>query len=463
MTPPLPPDPEEPPPYHWLRRGLIAAACLLLALLALRLAAGWVADRRLTAHEAALRAAGHLATAEDLNDPPLPDGQNAAYFYRRAAAAIAYTAAQREVLPNYYAFVPTAANLPLRRAAVARNRQPLADLRTARTLGVDWGIAYHRPLLSLRFAYVNRQVDLGILLITAANVAAADGDSAEAVERVFDSLRLADAQWEPTFTGHQVGAQMLELTAGGVQSLLPFLTIGGADQSTPSPAGRAVDRGRLLELIRDLLDDGPQRRGAARAYQGDQVFFDSFMLDLADEGWLLRPAFHAAAAGALPWDPQLERALTQPTAATVGAFQAVDPPPAGPGDLQQLFAPPLTRDVIHDQRAAADRRLAAVALAVRLYQTDHAGRLPDALADLVPADLPAVPADPFRPDGGPLGYAPAFAVMPPALPNSPRFPPFPSPRLYSVGADGLDAGGAGDPTDRWDRTSPDAPFLLSPN
>ena len=462
MTPPLESTPEEPPPYRWLRRGLLATACLLLALLALRLAAGWAADRRLAAHEAALRTAGHLATPEDLNDPPLPDGQNAAYFYRRAAAAITYTPAQEAVVTAYNAPPPTAANLPLRRAAVVRNRQPLADLRTARTLGVDWGIVYRRPLFPVIFRYWNDQRDLARLLCAAAGVAAADGDSAEAVERVIDSLRLADAQWGPLNSSHGIGTWIVQRTADEVQALLPTLTIKGAGVSpTTSPTGLAVGRGRLLELIHDLLDEGPQRRGAVRAYQGNHVFNDDYMQCLADEGWLLSPAFNAAATDLLPWDRQLERAAERPTASTVGALQALNVPELGPADFQRMFASGWMW-VARDQRAVADRRLAAVALAVRLYQTDHAGRRPAALADLVPAYLPAVPADPFRPDAGPLGYAPAFAPTPPPPPNPSGPVPPPSPRLYSVGADGLDAGGAGDPSDRWGKSSSDAPFLLAP-
>ena len=336
-------------------------------------------------------------------------------------------------------------------------------MRTARTLRVDWGIPYHRPLFSVILDYVIYQKEVPRFLLAAAGVAAADGDSASAVECLFDSLRLADAHWGPLNSCHMIGTWIIQLTADEVQAVLPVLTIRGTDGSpTTSPTDRAVGRDRLLELIRDLLDEGPQRRGAVRAYQGTHVFNDDYMQCLADEGWLLRPAFNAAATDLLPWDRQLERAAERPTASTVGALQALDVPELGPADFQRMFASGWWL-VVHDQRAAADRRLAAVALAARLYQADHAGRLPDALADLVPAYLPAVPADPFRPDAGPLGYAPTFAVMPPALPNSPRFPPFPSPRLYSVGADGLDAGGAGDPTDRWDRTSPDAPFLLAPN
>src|SRR5258708_3211423 len=71
-------------------------------------------------------------------------------------------------------------------------------------------------------------------------------------------------------------------------------------------------------------------------------------------------------------------------------------------------------------RAMADRRLAATALAIRLYALDHDGQLPPTLDALAPQYLPAVPIDPMS--GQSLRYL-----------NEPR-----NPRIYSVGADGVD-------------------------
>ena len=72
----------------------------------------------------------------------------------------------------------------------------------------------------------------------------------------------------------------------------------------------------------------------------------------------------------------------------------------------------------------ATRRLAATALAIRLYELDH-GRRPRTLNPLVPQYLPVLPTDPFAPDGRPVGY----------------FPSAPKPIVYSVGPDGNDDGG----------------------
>ena len=72
----------------------------------------------------------------------------------------------------------------------------------------------------------------------------------------------------------------------------------------------------------------------------------------------------------------------------------------------------------------AQRRMAGIALAMRLYEVDN-GRRPGKLGELVPKYLPAVPVDPFSPDGKPISYRPDL----------------PKPVLYSVGMNQIDEGG----------------------
>lgn len=68
--------------------------------------------------------------------------------------------------------------------------------------------------------------------------------------------------------------------------------------------------------------------------------------------------------------------------------------------------------------------MAAVSLAMRLYELDH-GLRPVKLADLVPDYLPFVPKDPFAADGRQISYALDAA----------------KPVLYSIGPNGIDDGG----------------------
>jgi hypothetical protein len=97
--------------------------------------------------------------------------------------------------------------------------------------------------------------------------------------------------------------------------------------------------------------------------------------------------------------------------------------------LASILVPSLDRAGEVHYRALADRRMAATVLACRLFAADHDGRLPRTLEELVPAYLPAVPLDPLAAGGRPLGYV--SAEKDPA-----------KPRVYSVGPNGVDDGGA---------------------
>jgi hypothetical protein len=79
-------------------------------------------------------------------------------------------------------------------------------------------------------------------------------------------------------------------------------------------------------------------------------------------------------------------------------------------------------------RAMTARRLAAVALAMRLYASEHEGKLPAKLEELVPRYLPSVPGDALA-RGKSIGYV-AEAQRP---------------RVYSVGENGTDEGGSDAP------------------
>jgi hypothetical protein len=93
--------------------------------------------------------------------------------------------------------------------------------------------------------------------------------------------------------------------------------------------------------------------------------------------------------------------------------------------MAAMLAGSLDRAVLQHYRGLAERRVAAVALALTLYRSDHNGDLPAKLQDLVPAYLPAVPTDPLAAGGKPIAYAVDGG----------------RPRVYSVGPNGVDDGG----------------------
>jgi len=112
----------------------------------------------------------------------------------------------------------------------------------------------------------------------------------------------------------------------------------------------------------------------------------------------------------------------------------------GGGMLAGLLAYPVAQDAIEAAQADARHRLSLLAVAACRYHNAR-GAWPETLAALVPAYLPAVPADPFT--GKPLLLARA---------------PDGRPILYSVGRDMTDDGGK--PFDR-DTEKGDIRLVLS--
>ena len=94
------------------------------------------------------------------------------------------------------------------------------------------------------------------------------------------------------------------------------------------------------------------------------------------------------------------------------------------GALASILLPSLGRGCELHYRGLADRRLAAAALALRIFELET-GRPAETLEEVVSAGyLPEVPRDPFTRDGR-MRYAPEPA----------------RPIVYSVGKDGTDDGG----------------------
>jgi hypothetical protein len=73
-------------------------------------------------------------------------------------------------------------------------------------------------------------------------------------------------------------------------------------------------------------------------------------------------------------------------------------------DPQDAFDQTVRLYLYEHYRSVAETRIAATALAIRLYRLDHDMKWPDKLDDLVPQYLPKVPDDPFHRAGTPIGY-----------------------------------------------------------
>jgi hypothetical protein len=89
------------------------------------------------------------------------------------------------------------------------------------------------------------------------------------------------------------------------------------------------------------------------------------------------------------------------------AFAQRKYPPGVAPDFAGVFEDPpwnLSRYLTTEWKVTAERRCAAIALAIRLYRADHHEAWPAALPELVPDYLSRVPDDPFAPNPSPMGY-----------------------------------------------------------
>ena len=89
-----------PPRFWWLKRLVIASAALLVSLVGLRIAWGYIAHTRLQREIDRCRASGEPVTVEDFNAElaAVPPDDNAALLYEEAMNMLVGTAAGWRVL-----------------------------------------------------------------------------------------------------------------------------------------------------------------------------------------------------------------------------------------------------------------------------------------------------------------------------------------------------------------------------
>jgi hypothetical protein len=223
------------------------------------------------------------------------------------------------------------------------------------------------------------------------------------------------------------------MTASVIEQTAPDLDVGDAPP--------AADRGDVQALIAALLDERAIRRAlreglyTERAMQLDTVrgIADGTSPGLAAAPllstpmrWLFRPM--ALSTGVRLIDHTTAYGIAIEAESYPAVCSRVPEPPEKGADMLGLvsqLSPSYDRGTRLFYRSLAERRMASVALAIRLYVVDHGVR-PATLEALVPDYLPFVPRDPFAADDRPLGYLPAADP----------------PRLYSVGENETDEGGA---------------------
>ncbi len=481
-----------PPPtarQHRRRLWRTVYACLayLLILLAIRLWWGHVADTRLQQHIDQRRAAGQLVTTEDIEalTADIDDEDNAGIELREAL---------RKMVPwthpdfMHSELVASPTLRALHQDVIARhlaaNQQTLALVRAARNKGrIAWGDPLKSPLLlNWPFNRYAEQRELSRLLTLAALHDLDSGRHADALGRIEDVLLLGDrVSLDPPFLiDVLIGTAINAIGLSAIEPVIPRLCVEPPEVSN-SPDLLCTSRTQAERMLALLLDERVYRESWLHAWEGEHVFtldcgallcekpssvFGMGTVPGAGVGTAV--ARYVAAIDYLA--PAMQPACKIDTLAVLSAYSEMLaacaaenfqsalsglPPRSQPsGEPSHIIAHPLTNFTDITSTSAVhicfwtltSRRLAATALALRLYELDH-GQRPATLDELVPNYLPHIPRDPFSADNRPLGY----------LPNAD--PPI----LYSVGPDGVDNAGeftrntfggvGGD--------SPDLPFFLN--
>ena len=413
----------------------------------------WVAhsaERALQAKIAEIRAAGEPIDLEDFDPTPVPDDQNAYLAFVDAAAGVSIERGEEdEDDPLIYPY-QVAGMLDRAKEIIEANAGPLELARHARTLPrVDTGMRMRSPAITLLLRDLAAFKQLGKLLCATAAYRHHAGDGREAVETLRDVVRLARVfDGRPTVIDHLVSLSIDRLGVDTVEQIAPRLGVGSKPAGTPAAAGT---RRQVSLLIEELLDEAEIQEGLLRAFLSERALLLDTALCLIDGklhcsqifGGPSGPAEAVREFLAKPgWRRDLPQLLDGMTV-YVDAARSPNWPeatskmyvfdeeeslsrsgPFGQLSLVEILMPSLGRVFALHFRAVALRRMAAVALAIRLYEVDH-GRRPETLEELVPNYLPTVPEDPFADDGRAMGYAPDAAP----------------PVLYSVGSDGVDDGG----------------------
>jgi hypothetical protein len=316
------------------------------------------------------------------------------------------------------------------------NRDALRRLREARGRAeVYWPVAVKRPLSEMPMPDWQEQKALANLSMGDIAYQHYSGLDSAALERARDMLRMSAAMEEmPLGLSHLIAVGMSAMAAENLVMMAPALRIG--------ESGGAASKQQVRMVIAELLDERAMAEGLRRSVRWSRMEqvdgirslqegktreglnrVQSLVIrdDVLEQARLVLERWNEVVAltdSGLDW-PSCQRALKVQTR-VMGEIKKsrmgmalVSTPDYGPYLERQ-----------HSN--AAMRRMAATALAIRLYAMEHEGRLPEKLQELVPAYLLAVPMDPMAEAGKAIGYV--------ADPSRPV--------LYSVGTNGTDEGGS---------------------
>ncbi|MCP4246145.1 MAG: hypothetical protein GY778_03765 [bacterium] len=448
--------PSQPPPipprYRWLKRLAVSGVCLLVALVGLRLWWGYEANRRLQRQLDQYRSAGELVTAADFDRmlDAVPKADNAAVLLEEAITRM------RDISVSGVTLVQAVGDLSKLKEQTAFQTglyQALAPvLRIVRAAGsrpvVAWSQRLGSGLAGFSPGPWSDRRNLGKVLWFAAFFQFQHGDHAAAVETLQDVLFLSEAvAAHPALISNLNAWSNQRRNFDLVERFGARIAFPDNHEPSDGPTCRAT-RGQVRKLIETLLDDSKSRAALTQAFYGERAYEIDF-IDFADR--MVRQAgllSHSCRAITRPLEVLRTVRSTKLRTKTAEAAASADCPGAlaalGDGPKTDPSNEPFVdwlsraalgmrvsgslessrRCIVLHFRNLARRRMAAIALAIRMYQLDN-GRRPAKLSQLVPDYLPSVPVDPFAAAGASIRYRPDTD----------------HPVLYSVDHNGVDNGG----------------------
>jgi hypothetical protein len=423
--------------FWWLKRLTAAGIFLLFVMLGLRIWWGWIAQRRLDAVIAEARALGEPTQAEDfaVTGPlPSPD-QNAVPLLKAAVASAAFNPAQTAFNNRFdpTLFMSDEDRKMLHGLVTANVKAITLARRAADKSDADWGIRLTNPIYTAITPSFRNQVQLATLMRNSALDNHIRGDDAQAlkdIRAIFQQGRVLDDAG-PFLLAHLASAAVDQLAAETVRQIVGELRIGDVGAS-PQQArdlirsflndqNDAAIRARGWYLERAELFQAPSQMSASLTgldYWEYVLIKPIFVLDMTRRAQDLTIAAHAV------HEPNFPSAAKAPPSPT--SYYGISPLHTLAHFYYYISAPRISNNFAFNlYRELTERRVAAVLLAARLYETDH-GSPPLNLAALVPDYLPQVPIDPLSPDDHVLQYVSTAGKQ----------------AVYSVGIDGHDDGGS---------------------
>ncbi|MCA9251430.1 MAG: hypothetical protein KDA54_09880 [Phycisphaerales bacterium] len=435
-----------PPRYWWLKRLSLAGAVLVFLLVGLRLYWGYEADRRLERAREEIRAKGLAATVDEINAglDAVADENNAALLIEKAMAQLVFTSSTGLTIDSFL-------DDPL---AYFYDDDVARELLNKNTVVLD---LIHQARFKPEVAWSARlpanppgalQRNVAKLLWFAGTQQRLTHDDRAAVRTIHDGVAFSDSVAE-------YSTLVSNMTAWACEGLILTLVedLDSSISAEPAPTLYGLDqpeiRADVEALIDALLDESRMRRTSVDAYHAESLRSFQYIERLDEVGasaalgssrwldvpfWILAQPCHVldaegairlnevvGIAASLPDWPSAN-ALISPETEEFSLLTSVRRPLSisSFGSWRRTYRS-FTRLLF---RMVATRRMAAIALAIRLYQHDHGAR-PTTLDALVPEYFDALPSDPFDAEGGAirLGTSSGFAV------------------LYSIGENGVDDGG----------------------